>query len=288
LTHAVDAYEVSLRERNLAGSTVERQRRHLDMLLQLDTNGHRPLRWLTAKRADELYAAARETTEVATHRSSLGAGKRFGAWCAKRGWLAADPFAEVEGIGRPNKGKPQLHVDESRALIDACVAEGSRASIAVATAFLLGVRASEVTDRTVRDLDDGGRLLWIDRGKTNAAQRYLEVPDVIREYLLAFKKGRPAAAYLFGKSDLDRPSRFWLHWHCKRLCRAAKVPVVPPHGLRGTHATLAKQAGATSHLVAAQLGHASTAITEQVYIAPGEVDRAAQRAALKKLRGGRA
>jgi integrase len=53
--------------------------------------------------------------------------------------------------------------------LDLCVRranERDEAAVGAMTAFLLGLRASEVTDRVVRDLDDDGRLLWIEFGKT--------------------------------------------------------------------------------------------------------------------------
>ena len=272
---AVDAYETSLRERKLAGVSVERARRHLERLLKLDTEGHRPLAWLNVKRAATLYDESRAGASVATHRNGLAAGKAFGKWCARRGWLAANPFANVEGVGRRKRGKPQHHVDESRKLIEVCLAENTRESIAVATAFLLGMRATETAVRQVRDLDDGGRLLWIDRTKTDAGRRHLEVPEVLRPYLIALASGRPSTAYLFGASDVGgRPTRYWLHYHCKRLCAVAKVPTVTPQGLRGTHTTLARAAGTTAHVVAAQVGHSSPSMTESAYIAPGTSARA--------------
>ena len=40
-------------------------------------------------------------------------------------------------------------------------------------ALLLGMRASEVLCRVVRDLDDAGRVLWIPLGKTDNARRRL-------------------------------------------------------------------------------------------------------------------
>jgi len=49
--HAVDAYEVSLRERGLAAVSVARTRAHLDALLQLEKLGGRMLTWLTPARA---------------------------------------------------------------------------------------------------------------------------------------------------------------------------------------------------------------------------------------------
>lgn len=279
VTFALDTYETSLRERGLAGVTVTRARYHLDRLLRVNEHGHRPLTWLNAKRADALYEKSRDGASVATHRNGLAAGRAFGKWCTKRGWLPVNPFADVEPIGRRNRGKPQHHVDESRKLIDVCLAENTRESIAVATAFLLGMRATETVVRQVRDIDNGGSLLWIDRTKTDAGRRHLEVPEVLRPRLLALAEGRPATAYLFGESDVGgQPTRYWLHYHCKRLCSVARVPAVTPQGLRGTHTTLARAAGTTAHVVAAQVGHTSASMTESAYIAPGTSARADARA----------
>jgi hypothetical protein len=35
--------------------------------------------------------------------------------------------------------------------------------------LLMGMRASEVVNRVTRDVDDGGRLLWIPEAKTRTA-----------------------------------------------------------------------------------------------------------------------
>lgn len=51
-------------------------------------------------------------------------------------------------------------------------------------ALTMGLRTSEVMNRVVRDLDDGGRYLWIDEGKTASARRHLEVPAVLVPFLL--------------------------------------------------------------------------------------------------------
>lgn len=41
----------------------------------------------------------------------------------------------------------------------------------------------------------------------------------------------------------------------QRLCRLAGVPIVSPHGLRGTHGRLAVEAGISADVVAASLRH---------------------------------
>jgi integrase len=295
LSVVVDAYEVSMRERQLAGVTIDRARAHLETLLALPSNGHRRLTWLTPKRAAELYAALVPKMSVDSHRNALAAGRSLGRFAVEHGWTKADPFAAVKGVGRRKKGKAQLHIDEARKLEDVCFAEGTREAYAVITGFLCAFGPSEVAHRQVRDLDDGGRLLHVTKGKNRYRVRTSEVPEHLRAPLLALAKGRPGSAYLFGANDIDRPSRYWVYWHCVRLAKLAKVPHVSPHGLRGTHSTIAMGHASSSVSVAAALagvraglGHApGSPITASTYVAPGAVDRAKQRAAMRVLKGGR-
>lgn len=53
--------------------------------------------------------------------------------------------------------------------------------------------------------------------------------------------------------------------YLKQLCVKAGVPVVCPHSLRGLHATLALEEGATSESVARALGHGSCSMTKKHY-----------------------
>jgi integrase len=222
---------------------------------------------LRPKKCEELYREIVKTCAVDTHRNALAEAKTFGAW------IATNPLAEVTGVGQRNRGKKQLRIDEARKLVDLCLRkanEGDEAAVGVLTAFLLGLRASEVTDRVVRDLDDNGRLLWIEFGKTRRARRTLEVPALLRPYLLALVKGRAPDAQLISRT-ISRHSgkkrdRYWLAHHVERLCTDAGVPVVCTQSLRGLHASVATEAGATSHVVASALGHSSPAVTHAHYI----------------------
>jgi integrase len=60
--------------------------------------------------------------------------------------------------------------------------------------------------------------------------------------------------------------RYWLAHHVERLCTEAGVPVVCTQSLRGLHASVATEAGATSHVVASALGHSSPAVTHAHYV----------------------
>ena len=132
--------------------------------------------------------------------------------------------------------------------------------------LLLTLRATEIVTRIVRDVDDEGRLLWVPDSKTEAGRRTMEVPEVLRPHLWRLAEGRAPDEFLFGKRDRGWP-RDCVQW----ICRAADVPVVSAHGLRGTHATIAEEHGVTAHVVAKALGHTSPTTTHAFYTQPAPI-----------------
>jgi integrase len=128
------------------------------------------------------------------------------------------------------------------------------------TALVMGMRASEIVSRVVRDLDDGGALLWIPDSKTLAGRRKLQVPEFLQPYLVELARGRDPQAALFGEHWRD-----WLRKWVQRICKGAGVPKVAAHGMRGLHGTLAVDSGITSHAVASALGHESFKTTAESY-----------------------
>ena len=273
---------------------------HIARALERFLDGTRTLGALTAARAASLYEA--ETRRVlttknrpvaaASHRTVLGQCKRFYAWAVERGYTADNPFAAVKPVGKPKVGKAQLRIDEARrftALALDKARRGDRAATCALLALMLGMRASEVLCRTVRDLDDGGRVLWIPRGKTDNARRRLEVPEVLRPILRDLATDRRPEALLLGPDPGDDgrqnrpPTDAWLWGHVQKLCDEAGVPRVSTHSLRGLHSTLALEAGATSGAVAAALGHGSFQITAKHYAAPGTIERVRSKAVAQTL-----
>ncbi len=263
---AVDDFIGKMKIRGLRPASITSAEQRLELLLKVSLNGSRSIRWLR-DRGQALYDQAQVDRAPDTHRNALAIGKAFGRHCVKQRWLHANPFEHVDGVGRRRHGKPQLGVDEATKLANKCLELGAEpAAVAVLAALLLGPRASEVIERDVRDLDDSGRLLWIRESKTDAGKRAVEVPEMLRPLLLGLAKDRIAAAPLFWDDDGARPTRHWVLYHCRRLCELAGVPRTTAHGLRGTHGSLARRGGATAELVAAQLGHSSTGVTERAYI----------------------
>jgi integrase len=283
---AVEAHLQWMRDRGLRASTVERAERHLHHILQTARHGQRPIRWLTPKVAETLYLEAQVGRSVDTHRNELAAAKALGKWCAKREWLKANPFADVAGLGRRNHGKPRLTMDESRRLLAYCVANPSPEATITAGYLLLGVRASELVTRNVRDIDDQGRVLVVPTAKTRRGVRDMVIPEVLRTLLLELVRGRPADAPLFASSAGGRRDRTWAYRAVRATCAAAGVPEVSPQGLRGTHGTAARAAHQTPEVVAAALGH-GVAVSERAYVDPVEAAAADARAAWRVLEGGR-
>lgn len=207
---------------------------------------------------------------AATHRGLLRSTKEFFRWTVERRYLAQSPFAAVRPSGRPKAGKPQLRIDEARRLCAVLLqqAPSDPGAIAVLLALLLGLRSSEVLQRTVRDVDDAGRVLWIAAGKTRNARRRLQVPELLQPLLGRLAAAGPPERRLFCSPDGRAPGADFLWQRVRRYCDRAEVPRVCPHSLRGLHSTLALEAGATAGAVAAALGHGSFAVTARHYVDP--------------------
>lgn len=237
---------------------------------------------ITPARARALLEAVKGS--VATRRETLKSARRWWRWLVEQGWARGAPWDGLSVPGQRSRGKMQLTGEEAQRLAGYCFAAATPGAIALMVALLLGLRRNEITGLTGRDVDQGGRLLWVRGTKTANAMRRLEVPDILARHLSAFAKTAGQLGPLFGVTY-----RTWMRDQAHKACDAAGVPRVCPHGLRGTFATLATSAGAAAHLVAASLGHGnSIAVAEAHYIRPEATRTAATGRVLSVLAGGRA
>jgi integrase len=245
----------------------------------------RTVNGLTKQMGVAYYDAFTVGRSVDYHRNTLAEARSFLRWCVEREWLKSNPLADVKGIGRRKKGKPQLTRDEAIKFdvqAQAMTVAGDMGALGSWMLLLMGLRQSEVWKRKVRDVDGNVTLLRISDAKTEAGNRLVEIPEVLRLHLARLIEGRPPMDLLFGVH-----TKAWLRAAVRRVCTKAGVPPVTPHGLRGTHASLAARGGATAHTVAAQLGHESTATTLGHYTSSSAAQSATQAAALKILNGGK-
>jgi integrase len=268
----------------------------LEVLCQVPTCKRIYSRYSQTKRTRSGPKGTRIETDkpiaAATHRNVLAQARTFAKWCRGRGWLKANGFDDVEGVGKVNHGKPQLTIDESRKWWRAAISlakKGDEGAVGAMLAFALALRASEITKRIVRDLDDEGRQLWISKAKTKKGERRVAVPDEIRPFLLRLAKDKQPTAPIFPAPDAESGfhSKDWPDGNVKRICKLAAVPEVCAHSMRGLHSTLSIQAGATASMVIGMMGHEKFSTTARSYIKPGTLQDTAQRTTMKVIKGGR-
>src|SRR5205814_1049912 len=131
------------------------------------------------------------------HRFYLKLAQGFFSWVVRKGFLSKNPFKDVQPVGRPSTGKVQLRLDEAKRYKDTAFRlfdeKGDRMALAAVVPLFLGLRASGVMGRCVRDIDAGGAVLWIDTGKSKNARRQLVVKaQPLRERLAQLVKARAA------------------------------------------------------------------------------------------------
>lgn len=253
---------------------------------------------LTESRCQSLYTRLRaqvsertgKPLSVDTHRAYLADARTFGGWLVKGKRLSRNPLEGIEGLGRRSMGKPQLRHDEGRRLSALCfqLAPTDDGAVATLLAMIMGLRASEIVTRTVRDLDRDGSVLWVDSvgdwsPKTAASRRAVEIPAALQPLLGARAHDKAPTELLFRSGTGRRHDRGWVRKEVARLCALADVPLVCAHSLRGFQATTAVRAGASPHLVAAALGHERVSITLTNYIDRGALASANQQRAVAAL-----
>lgn len=267
---ALEMYESYLARRGNKSGSIATTLHRLRSMLPLDDE----VSGYTRKSAELRYAQlAGSGVSVDTHRNTLNQCRTFWRWLEREGHVRGNPWLDVEPVGRRRRGKEQLTIDEARRLVSYSVDRRDVGSTACLMALACGLRAGEICALRRRDIDDGGRVLWVRGTKTASARRRVAIPGPVGEGL--------------GERLPVGVSRHVLLDAAQRTMREAGVTVVTLHGLRGTHATLAASVGQTPLAVAQALGHAGTGVTERHYIKPGTVDAVRQETVLRVIAGGK-
>ena len=273
-----DAAEEFLNVKRKMGCTERSIRSVRDRLFPF-LPAERPVTSITPQLAESLYAVATESSAVCTHHVSLRCAKALYRFCIKQKYVSANPFADVQPIGRPNVGKSQLRQDEARKLsaylIDKA-SSGDTCALGLLVQVMLGLRSGEVLRLRKRDLDCQATIVVVDGTKNRNAKRSLELDaPVVRELLLQRCATLAPESFIFTHDGRTLPfATSTLGKRLARYCKSVGVPVVCPHSLRGLHSSLAVKAGATSAFVAQALGHGSDAVTRKHYITPSALDSA--------------
>lgn len=221
-------------------------------------------------KANALKAAKRRGTAANRLRAVLS---KFCGFCEEQGWLP-------DGLGvrlpRPVVEKARdriLTAEEAGALWNALqeVREGDGAIPAVygnilAVLLLTGARCSEITRRTVGDLDPKAGTLTIGEGKTDASRRVLPLPPVVRSILERAAAGRqaeevllplPKAGGVVPSNEVSRAARI--------LVKLLKQQPWTPHDLRRTAISAMAEAKVDADIRRRVTGHLGADVHARVY-----------------------
>jgi integrase len=154
---------------------------------------------------------------------------------------------------------------------------GRRAQLA--TLVFAGLRVSELLDLRWRDVDLAGGWLTVGKAKTDAGVRKVKIRPALRDELLEHRAraGAPqASAYVFGTSEGKRQYATNVRGRVLRpaLERAsakladegeAPLPMLTPHGLRRSFASLLYAIGEPPPVVMQEMGHTDPALALSIY-----------------------
>jgi integrase len=172
-------------------------------------------------------------------------------------WRKVKPFARVE--------KPvirYLSIDETQRLVNACPQDFRRL---VQAALLTGCRYSELTNLRCEDFNADSDTLMIRQAKAGKS-RHVVLTNEGRALFMRWRAGRPADTHIFVRDD----GRAWGKSNQQRpLTEASTIAKISPpvnfHVLRHTHASQLAMKGVGLGVIAAQLGHADTRMTQKHY-----------------------
>jgi integrase len=143
----------------------------------------------------------------------------------------------------------------------------------VQAALLTGCRYGEITGFRVADFDRIAGTVTVSAAKSGKPRHVVLTEDGIALFA-AHTANKSGMALVFVKPDGKAWGKSHQHRPVREACQGAKIePAASFHVLRHTYATLLLRAGAPLPVIAANLGHADTRMTERHYahLAPSYV-----------------
>src|SRR5208282_5005459 len=179
-------------------------------------------------------------------------------------WQAVRPFRDVDA--------PKIRYlsdDEARRFVNACSPNFRRL---VTGALLTGARYGEIATVTAGDYNADTGSIFISHSK--GKQHHVYLTDEGRVFFESIAAGKTSDKLLFPRTDGTK----WSNAHQFRPVRnASKIAKITPpigfHALRHTYASRLAMKGVPMAVIAAQLGHTDTRMTERHYahLAPSYV-----------------
>jgi integrase len=180
-------------------------------------------------------------------------------------WRSVKPFGEVD---RPVIR--YLKAAECVRMVNAC---HTHFRPMVRAGILTGCRYGELVALQADDFDSQAGTLAVCTSKSGKS-RHVVLTDEAREFFKAAAAGKVGSNLIFTRPDGEPWGAGHQRRHLLDACARAKIsPAVSFHVLRHTHGSQLAMKGVPMTVIAAQLGHADTRITERHYahLAPSYV-----------------
>jgi integrase len=198
-------------------------------------------------------------------KAALNYAFREGKITSDEAWRRVKPFHEVDAAK-----VRYLEPAEAQRLSNAT---NRKFRPLVQAALLTGCRYGEITAFRGADFDRIGGTVTVAAAKGGKPRHVVLTDDGIALFE-AHTFGKPSTAPIFAKPDGKPWGKSHQHRPLREACERAVIePAASFHVLRHTYATMLLRAGAPLPVIAANLGHADTRMTERHYahLAPGYV-----------------
>jgi integrase len=228
-----------------------------------------------------------------TNRTALTMVKSALRWAARHdiSMIAFNPLQDVplDMVKPAERGEP-MPLEDVSALLAA--ADGQPSEIAWRLLLETGARRGEITGlnwgdinfrtgvvtiRKIASPESGGRNT--DTRTKGKAKREVPLSPALLAILAELKLVREASVFdpvILNSRGTRRATFSAIRYWWERDCAAAGLVGYTPHSLRHTFATTALEAGVPINVVSSILGHASTAVTTEIYAhVTGEMQRKA-------------
>jgi integrase len=190
-------------------------------------------------------------------KAALNFAFREGHAASDEAWRRVKPFREASAP----KISYLSHAEAQR-LVNTCE-PGFRPL--VQCALLTGCRYGEIVGFRVSDFNRAAGTVSVHASKAGRPRHVVLTDDGIALFE-QHVAGKPGTASVFARSDGVRWGRSHQHRPLREACRRAGIdPPASFHVLRHTYATHLLQAGAPLPVIAANLGHSDTRMTERHY-----------------------
>src|SRR5437763_10578628 len=205
-------------------------------------------------------------------KAALNLAYQHGRARSKVSWEAVKPYRDV-GASKIR----YLNDSESKQLVQSCEAPFRKLIIG---ALLTGARYGELAAMHAGDFDPVSGTVHIPRSKSGKA-RHIFLSEEGQQFFASVAAGKRGADFLFSRESGQAWGNSHQIRHMRDACERAEIePAITFHILRHTYASRLAMRGVPLNVIAKQLGHSDTRMTEKHYahLAPsyiGDTIRAA-------------